>query len=191
MRTLIVTTLISLDGVMQAPGGESGYRHSGWTFNLVQPDEAAYELKAIEQSDAAAMLLGRRTYQEFSRVWPDMDEEFADYNDQPKYVVSTTLEERDLVENWGQTTILRSMADVARLRAGDGGPIIVHGSGTLVHCLQEHRLVDRYHLLVFPVLLGEGLRLFSDKPLEAQRLQLVESEAYSNGIQKNVFDVIR
>ena len=191
MRTLIVTAFTSLDGVMEAPGGETGYRHSGWTFTSVEPDEAAYELKAVEQSDSTAMLLGRRTYQAFSAVWPDMDEEFADYNDQTKYVVSTTLHERDLVGNWGKTTILRSAADVARLRATDGGPITIHGSATLVHSLQEHKLVDRYHLLVFPVLLGEGKRLFSDAPLDAQRLRLVEAQSYANGVQKNVFDVIR
>lgn len=88
-------------------------------------------------------------------------------------------------------TILRSASDVARLRASDGGPISIHGSATLVHSLQEHHLIDRYHLLVFPVLLGAGKRLFSGADLDAQKLKLVDSAVYSNGIQKNVFDVLR
>lgn len=191
MRTLIVTTLISLDGVAEAPGGEPGYRHAGWTFNQVEHLDAAYELKASEQCESTAMLLGRKSYQAFSEVWPDMEEEFADYNDQPKYVVSTTLQQRETHPRWGETKILRSISDVARLRAGDGGPITVHGSLDLVHSLQEHMLIDRYHLLVFPLLLGEGRRLFSDSAMPVQQLRLVESESYANGIQKMVFDVVR
>ena len=191
MRTLIVTCLVSLDGVAEAPGGEDGYRNAGWSFREVAHLDTAYELKASEQSESTAMLLGRKTYQAFSRVWPDMDEEFADYNDQPKYAVSTTLQERDLVDNWGQITLLRSVADVARLRASDGGPIIVHGSLELAQSLQEHKLVDRYHLLVFPLLLGSGRGLFSTAELATQKLALVESQAYANGVQKIVFDVVR
>ncbi|MCW4466259.1 dihydrofolate reductase family protein [Glutamicibacter sp. MNS18] len=191
MRTLIVTAFISLDGVAEAPGGEEGYRNTGWTFTEVEHLDAVYELKASEQSESTGMLLGRKSYDSFSAVWPDMDEEFADYNDQPKFVVSSTLQERDLHPGWGQTSILRSMADVARLRASDGGPITVHGSLELVHCLQEHKLVDRYHLLVFPLLLGEGRRLFSSAELPTQKLDLVESESYANGVQKMVFDVVR
>jgi Dihydrofolate reductase len=105
--------------------------------------------------------------------------------------VSTSLHENQLVDGWGETQILRSAAEVARLRAGEGGPLIVHGSATLVHSLQEHQLIDRYHLLVFPVLLGSGKRLFSEASLATQKLQLVDSAVYSNGIQKNVYDVVR
>lgn len=191
MRTLIATAFISLDGVMEAPGGEPDYRNSGWTMNSVDFDPAAYEMKGTEQGEATALLLGRRSYQAFSPIWPTMTEEFPGYNAMPKYVVSTTLKDKDLVDNWGETTILRSAADVARLRASDGGPISIHGSATLVHSLQEHNLIDRYHLLVFPVLLGAGKRLFSGADLDAQKLKLVDSAVYSNGIQKNVFDVLR
>lgn len=191
MRTLIATAFISLDGVMEAPGGEPDYRNSGWTMTSVDFDPAAYEMKGTEQGEATALLLGRRSYQAFSPVWPSMTEEFPGYNAMPKYVVSTTLKDKDLVDNWGETTILRSAADVARLRASDGGPISIHGSATLVHSLQEHHLIDRYHLLVFPVLLGAGKRLFSGAELGAQKLKLVDSAVYSNGIQKNVFDVLR
>lgn len=191
MRTLIATAFISLDGVMEAPGGEPGYRNTGWTTTSVPFDPAAYELKGNEQLEAEAMLLGRVSYQLFAPVWPQMVEDFPQYNSMPKYVVSSTLQDQDLVDNWGPTQILRSAAEVARLRATDGGPLIVHGSATLLHSLQEHQLVDRYHLLVFPVLLGSGKRLFSDADLPAQKLKLVQSERYSNGIQKIVFDVIR
>ncbi|WP_404291076.1 dihydrofolate reductase family protein [Glutamicibacter arilaitensis] len=191
MRKLIATAFISADGVMEAPGGEPGYRNSGWTMSSVDFDPAAYALKGSEQDEAEAMLLGRVSYQSFSSVWPDLTEDFPKYNAMPKYVVSTTLHNRDLVDNWGQTQILRSAAEVARLRAGDGGPLIVHGSTTLLHSLQEHQLIDRYHLLVFPVLLGAGKRLFSEASLPAQKLALTDSAVYPNGIQKNVYDVVR
>ncbi|GAB3621387.1 dihydrofolate reductase family protein [Glutamicibacter endophyticus] len=191
MRTIIATAFISLDGVMQAPGGEPGYRNSGWTMSATEFDPAAYELKGSEQDEAGAMLLGRKSYQAFSGVWPTMTEEFPRYNAMDKYVVSTTLQPGDLVDNWGKSTLLRSAADVARVRAEDGAPLIIHGSGTLVHSLQEHRLIDRYHLLVFPVLLGAGLRLFSEADLDMQKLHLTAQATYPNGIQKQVFDVVR
>lgn len=191
MRQLIATSFLSIDGVVEAPGGEPGYRNAGWTMNSVDFDPAAYELKGTEQSEATAMLLGRVSYQAFAPVWPSMDEQFPLYNAMPKYVLSTTLTDQDLVDNWGETTILRSIEDVARLRESEGGPISIHGSATLIRSLQEHQLIDRYNLLVFPVLLGEGKRLFSEGSLDAQKLQLVDSAVYSNGIQKNVFDVVR
>lgn len=191
MRTLIATSFVSLDGVVQAPGGEPGYRNSGWTMNSVEFNPAAYELKGAEQEEASAMLLGRHSYVAFCAVWPSMTEQFPQYNAMPKYVLSTTLREKDLAGNWGETAILRSVADVARLRAGDGGPISIHGSATMVHSLQEHQLIDQYNLLVFPVLLGAGKRLFSDASLDAQKLALIDSQVYSNGIQKNVFKVQR
>lgn len=191
MRQLIATSFISLDGVVETPGGEADYRNTGWSMNSVEFDPAAYELKGTEQGEATAMLLGRVSYQAFAPVWPSMDDQFPLYNAMPKYVLSTTLDDKDLIQNWGETTILRSVADVARLRAGEGGPISIHGSATLVRSLQEHQLIDRYNLLVFPVLLGEGKRLFSQESLDAQKLKLVDSQAYPNGVQKNVFDVVR
>ncbi|ANN17438.1 deaminase [Amycolatopsis orientalis] len=191
MRTLIATAFVSLDGVVEGPGGEPGYRNSGWTFNGIEFDEAAYELKGREQGEATAMLLGRVSYQAFSPVWPGMTEEFAGYNAMPKYVVSTTLRDEDLVGNWGETTILRSLDEVAELKETEGGPIIVHGSAELNRNLADARLVDRYHLLMFPVLLGAGKKLFSDTDKDKQNLKLVESEAYGNGVQKLVYDVVR
>ncbi|HET6288410.1 MAG TPA: dihydrofolate reductase family protein [Amycolatopsis sp.] len=191
MRTLIATAFVSLDGVVEAPGGEPGYRNSGWTFDGIEFDEAAYELKGREQEEATAMMLGRVSYQAFAPVWPTMTEEFAGYNAMPKYVVSTTLREEDLVGNWGETTILRSLDDVAKLKETEGGPIILHGSAELDRNLADAGLIDRYHLLLFPVLLGAGKKLFSDTDKAKQNLELVESEAYSNGVQKLVYDVVR
>jgi hypothetical protein len=115
MRTLISTAFVSLDGVVEAPGGEPGYRNSGWTFKNVEFVPEAYELKGREQEESTALLLGRLSYQAFSPVWPGM-EEFAGYKAMPKYVVSTTLTDADLEEAWGETTILRSAADVAALK---------------------------------------------------------------------------
>jgi dihydrofolate reductase len=190
MRTLITTAFVSLDGVVEAPGGEPGYRNAGWTFQGIEFDPAAYELKGREQEQAAAMLLGRVSYQAFSPVWPGMTEDFAGYNAMPKYVVSTTLQESDLVTNWGETTILRSLDDVAALKETEGGPIIVNGSAALNRALADAGLVDRYHLLMFPVLLGAGKRLFGETDKDKQALKLVESETYGNGIQKLVYAVI-
>ncbi|MFI1352368.1 dihydrofolate reductase family protein [Streptomyces sp. NPDC020898] len=190
MRTLISTAFVSLDGVVEAPGGEPGYRNSGWTFKDIEFLPEAYEIKGREQKESTAMLLGRASYESFSPVWPDM-EDFADYKVMPKYVVSTTLTEGDLVPNWGETTILRSLDDVAALKETEGGLIIIHGSATLTRNLSDAGLIDRYHLLVFPLLLGAGKRLFSATDKDTQKLRLVESEVYANGVQKNVFDVVR
>ncbi|WFE43026.1 dihydrofolate reductase family protein [Verrucosispora sp. WMMD1129] len=191
MRTLIATAFVSLDGVVEAPGGEPGYRNSGWTFNDIAFDEAAYEIKGREQDEATAMMMGRVSYQAFAPVWPEMTVEFAGYNAMPKYVVSTTLKEQDLVSNWGEIVILRSLDDVAALKQTEGGPISIHGSATLNRNLSDAGLIDRYHLLVFPVLLGAGKRLFSDADRDKQNLKLIESESYANGIQKLVYDVVR
>ncbi|HEY9337762.1 MAG TPA: dihydrofolate reductase family protein [Kribbella sp.] len=189
MRTLITTAFISLDGVVEGPGGEPGYRNSGWTFKDVAFEEAAYALKGEEQTEATALLLGRVSYQAFSPVWPGMTQEFAGYNAMPKYVVSTTLQDSDLVTNWGETTILRSLDDVAALKETDGGPIIINGSATLNRNLSDAGLIDQYNLLVFPVLLGAGKRLFSDADRDKTNLELVSSESYKNGIQKLVYSV--
>ncbi|NBM17726.1 dihydrofolate reductase family protein, partial [Streptomyces sp. GC420] len=188
MRTLISTAFISLDGVVEAPGGEPGYRNSGWTFKYVEFLPEAFDIKGREQTEATAMLMGRASYEAFSPVWPGM-EDFAEYRVMPKYVVSTTLTEGDLVSDWGETTILRSLDDVAALKETEGGPIIVHGSASLNQALSDAGLIDRYHLLVFPLLLGAGKRLFSTTDKDTQKLKLVEHEVYANGLQKNVFDI--
>ncbi|MGW1678452.1 dihydrofolate reductase family protein [Saccharopolyspora sp. NPDC002376] len=190
MRNLIATAFVSLDGVVEAPGGEPGYRNAGWTFKDIEFDEAVFEIKGREQEEATALMMGRVSYEAFSPVWPQMTEEFPRYKTMPKYVVSTTLKDEDLVDNWGEITILRSLDDVAKLKETEGGPIIINGSATLNRNLADAGLIDRYHLLLFPVLLGAGKKLFSDTDKDKQNLKLVESTAYSNGIQKLVYDVI-
>jgi dihydrofolate reductase len=107
----------------------------------------------------------------------------------PKYVVSRSLQDSDLVSNWGETTILRSLDDVAALKETEGGPIIVNGSATLNCNLSDAGLIDQYNLLVFPVLLGAGKRLFSDADRDKTKLELLSSESYKNGIQKLVYAV--
>jgi len=190
MRTLISTAFISLDGVMEAPGGELGYRNSGWTFKEVEFLPEAFEIKGREQEESTAILMGRTSYEAFSPVWPDM-EEFARYKTLPKYVVSTTLTADKLVSNWGETTILHSLDEVAALKETEGGPIIVHGSACLNHGLADAGLVDRYHLLIHPLLLGAGKRLFPATDKDTQKLKLVEHAVYANGLQLNVLDVVR
>ena len=189
MRQLIVTTFLTLDGVMEAPGG-GDHPDAGWTFKDVEFDEAAYEMKGTEQDEAGALLLGRVSYDEFAPVWHTM-EEFESYNAGEKYVVSTTL--AGDTAPWGDydpVRVLRSVDDVRRLKEDDGGPILVHGSAALAQSLADADLVDRYHLLVFPLLLGSGKRLFGDGG-HKQKLRLLETETYSNGITKAVYDVVR
>lgn len=187
MRTLVVTGFMSLDGVYDSPGG-GDHPHAGWTFKDVEPDEAAYELKATEMGTTGALLIGRRSYEEFAPTWPQM-EEFAAYNAMPKYVVSSTLED----PQWQNTHVLRSLDEVAELKqdgGADDGDIAVHGSPTLAQGLLAAGLVDRFQLLVFPVLLGGGKRLFGAEA-DKSRLRLVDHAAYSNGIVKAVYDVVR
>lgn len=182
MRTLIVTAFITLDGIVDSPGG-GDHPHAGWTFQDVEFDEAAYEIKEREQDEAGALLLGRRTYEEFAPVWPSMTEEFAGYLAMPRYVVSTTLTD---TSTW-PAQVLGSLEEVRELKDGEGAPIIVHGSATLAQGLAAAGLVDRYHLLLYPLLLGSGKRLFGEGC--KQRLTLTESQTYGNGITKAVYDV--
>jgi len=193
MRTLIYTAFVSLDGVVDSPGGGSpteAHRSAGWTFKDIDFLPEAYELKGREQNEASALMLGRVSYLAFSPVWPSMTEQFARYNGLPKYIVSTTLTEDALVDSWGEQTILRSLDDVSDLKQTEGGPITVHGSATLARNLSDAGLIDRYHLLVFPVLLGAGKRMFSDADKDKQVLRAVESATYPNGITKLVYDVV-
>jgi dihydrofolate reductase len=191
MRTLIYTAFVSVDGVVQGPGPEDGYRNGGWTFQGIDFVEDVYELKGREQEEASALLLGRVSYQAFAPVWPSMTAEFPKYNAMPKYVLSTTLKEDDLVDDWGDITILRSIDDVAALKQTDGGPISIHGSASLARGLADADLIDRYHLLVFPWVLGAGKRMWSETDKDRQKLALVESASYANGVQKLCYEVVR
>jgi len=187
MRDIIVTEFISLDGVIEAPGGEPGYRHNGWTFDI-EEDPTMYEYKWEELEPAEALLLGRTTYEGFAAAWPERDGAFADrFNTMRKYVVSTTLTDPE----WANTEVLTDVDAVARLREGDGGPIQVHGSATLVKALHEAGLVDEWHLMVWPVILGSGKRLFPESMEDKTKLTLVETRTYSNGVQLHVLRTAR
>jgi dihydrofolate reductase len=181
MRTIIVTEFISLDGVVEAPGGEEGYRHTGWTFDIEQ-DPTMYEFKSEELRDIDALLLGRRTYEGFAAAWPERDGEFADkFNSMKKYVVSSTLTD----PAWNNTTVI-GLDDVAALRDGEGGPIQVAGSPSLAQGLHRAGLVDQWNLMVFPVILGSGKRLFPTDVEDKQKLQLADARTYTNGVQLQV-----
>ena len=185
MRTLVVTEFITLDGVVEAPGG-GDHPHAGWTFKDVEFDEAAYDIKGRETEAATALLFGGRSDHEFAPVWPSM-EEFATYNAMPKYVVSLML---PAPPEWNNPPrVLRSLDEVADLKETEGGEIHVHGSATLAQGLAAAGLVDRYHLLVFPLVLGSGKRLFGEG--DKTKLSLIEHAAYSNGITLQRYDVVR
>jgi dihydrofolate reductase len=191
MRDLVWTGFMSLDGVVDSPGGtEEGHRSGGWVFQDLDFVPEAWSLKGEELADTTALMFGRRSYEAFAAVWPG-SQDHADYKDLPKYVVSSTLAEDALVDGWGPTTVLRSTEDVAALKEGEGGAIFVHGSAELARRLADADLVDRYNLLVFPVLLGEGKSLFGRADRAKQMLSLREQESYSNGILKLVYDVRR
>jgi dihydrofolate reductase len=183
MGSIIVSEFISLDGVIEAPGGEAGYRHTGWTSDIEQ-DPTMYEYKFVEAREAEALLLGRRTYEGFAAAWPEREGEFADtFNAMPKYVVSSTLTD----PTWNNTHVVSGVDDVAKLVDGVGGPLLVAGSGTLVHGLYDAGLVDEWRLMVFPVILGSGRRLFPSDALDKTKLRLADATTYANGVQLQIF----
>ncbi|UGQ13940.1 dihydrofolate reductase family protein [Yinghuangia sp. ASG 101] len=191
MRNLVYTGFMSLDGVVDSPGGPGeGHRSGGWVVDDLEFVPEAWSLKGEELADTTALMFGRRSYEAFAPVWPG-SADHADYRDLPKYVVSTSLSDDALVDGWGPTSILRSTEDVAALKEGDGGSIFIHGSAELGRRLSEAGLIDRYNLLVFPVLLGAGKSLFDRADRDKHMLALRESETYSNGIVKLVYDVRR
>jgi len=189
-RELVWTGFMSIDGVVDSPGGPvEGHAGGGWVFSTAFLPEA-FELKGTELEETTALMFGRRSYEAFAQVWPQ-SEDHAAYRDLPKYVVSSTLDDADLVDGWGETVVLRSNDDVAALRETDGGPIFLHGSAELARRLAEADLIDRYQLLVFPVLLGEGKSIFPRHDQHQQRLVLRDSAAYANGVVKTVYAVER
>ncbi len=189
-RELVWTGFMSLDGIVDSPGGPSeGHPAGGWVFRTPFLPEA-FALKGEELDETSALMFGRRSYDAFASVWPGSEDHVA-YRDLPKYVVSSTIPDSDLVDGWGQQTILRSTEDVAALKATEGGAIFIHGSAELGRRLAEADLIDRYNLLVFPVLLGGGKSVFSNEDLREQRLELRQSETYGNGVLKVIYAVNR
>ena len=172
----MVSEFVTLDGVMEAPGGEEGHPHSGWVFDFVSPEQEKYKLDEVMESEA--LLLGRVTYEGFAGAWPGRGGPFADkMNNMPKHVVSTTLED----PQWSNTSVMRDVTEVAGLKEQDGGSILVAGSRTLVHGLMEQGLVDELRLMIFPVVLGSGARLFPETP-DKTRLELVDTQAFDSGV---------
>jgi len=179
MGRIVVTEFVSLDGVMEAPGGGEDYKHGGWTFEIDRGEEGN-KFKVDETLGAEALLLGRRTYEGFAAAWPSREGEFADkFNGMPKYVVSSTLENPE----WNNSTVLKGdlVEEVSRLRDTAAGDVYVHGSAQLVQALVEHDLVDELRLMVFPVVLGSGKRLF-DGTSDKKRLRLAESRTVGDGV---------
>ncbi len=179
MGRIVVTEFVSLDGVMEAPGGGEDYKHAGWTFEIDRGEEGN-KFKLDETLGAEALLLGRRTYEGFAAAWPSREGEFAaKFNGMPKYVVSSTLENPE----WNNSTVLKGdlVEEVSRLRDTAAGDVYVHGSAQLVQALVEHDLVDELRLMVFPVVLGSGKRLF-DGTSDKKRLRLAESRTVGDGV---------
>jgi dihydrofolate reductase len=185
MGTLVVTEFVSVDGVFEDPGGAEDYEHGGWTFEYDRGEDGD-KFKLDEVMGAEVQLLGRVTYEGFAAAWPSREGEFADkLNNDPKYVVSTTLEDAQ----WENTTVIsEDVADeISKLKEQTDGVILVAGSGTLVRTLLENDLVDELRLMVFPTLLGRGKRLFPDG-IERLKLKLAEARTVgSNGVQIQIY----
>ena len=179
MGRIVVTEFVSLDGVVEAPGGGEGFVHDGWSFEFSRGEEGD-QFKLDETVDSAALLLGRATYEGFAEAWPSRDGEFADkFNSMPKYVVSSTLKDPE----WTNTTVLDGDVKeaVTKLKEDVDGNIVVHGSARLAQTLFDLDLVDRLHLMVFPVALGAGKRLFGETSAK-RTLELAESQTVGDGV---------
>jgi dihydrofolate reductase len=187
MGRIIVTEFVSLDGVMEDPGGSEDFRHGGWSFEFSRGDEGD-KFKVDETNDAAAMLLGRATYEGFAEAWPSRDGEFADkFNNMPKYVVSSTLENPE----WTNTTVLKGdlAQAVQTVKEQVDGDIVVHGSAQLAQALLDQGLVDELRLMVFPVVLGAGKRLFGPTA-DKRTLRLTDSKVVGDGVAILVYEPV-
>jgi dihydrofolate reductase len=185
MGRIVVTEFVSLDGVMEDPGGAEDFRHGGWAFEFSRGDEGD-KFKLDETRDTEALLLGRTTYEGFAEAWRSRDGEFADiFNNLPKYVVSSTLKD----PSWTNTTVLEGDAAQAasKLKEELDGDIVVHGSAQLARALFEADLVDEVRLMVYPVVLGEGKRLFGTAR-EKKRLKLTSSSTVGDGVEILVYE---
>jgi len=179
MADLIVSALVTLDGVMEAPGGEPGHPHTGWAHPYMGDEQIA--LKYQETLDAEALLIGRVTYESSAGAWPGYEGESADrMNGMPKHVISSTL----VNPAWTNTTVIPGDGNIVpaveSLKRQAVKPILVEGSISLVHTLANAGLVDLYRLLIFPVTVGSGRRLFAGSPNKTE-LELVTSKALANG----------
>ena len=177
MGRIVVTEFVSLDGVMEDPGGAEDFEHGGWTFEIDRGEGDAFKLEETRATEA--LLLGRVTYEGFAAAWPSREGEFADrFNSMPKYVVSSTLQDPE----WNNTTVLSGdlAEEVSNMKERHDGDVVVHGSRQLVQTLVARDLVDELRLMVFPVVLGSGKRLFGESG--KKRLSLVDSKMVGDGV---------
>lgn len=185
MGRIIVTEFVSLDGVMEAPGGGEDYKHAGWTFKISRGEEGnAFKLK--ETLDSEALLLGRVTYEGFAKAWPSVKNEFGDkFNRMPKYVVSSTLKKAD----WNNSTILNGdvTEEVTNLKKKLKGNIVVHGSAQLIQALLANDLIDELRVMVFPVILGSGKKLFGGMG-EKKSMKLISSQTVGDGVEILIYE---
>jgi len=178
MRELIVTEFVSLDGVMEAPGGEAGYPHAGWVAGFFSDELGAYKLE--EQRSADVLVLGRKTYDSFYGAWPQREGPMAEkINTMRKLVASATLSSSD----WHDTTVIGSDLEgaIQTVKREDGGPILIPGSRSVVDALLKAGLVDQLNLQVFPLILGSGMRLYPESS-EPTKLELSSSRALDSGV---------
>jgi dihydrofolate reductase len=181
---IVVTEFVSLDGVMEDPGGSEGTKHAGWSFEISRGEEGD-KFKLDETMGSDALLLGRKTYEGFAEAWPSRDGEFADkFNTMRKYVISSTLQSPE----WSNSTVLSGdlVEDVTRIREEHDGDVVVHGSAQLVQGLLENDLVDELRLMVFPVVLGSGKRLFGETSGK-KRLKLTSATTVGEGVEILVY----
>jgi dihydrofolate reductase len=187
MGRIVITEFVSLDGVIEAPGGGEDFEYGGWSFEIDRGEEGN-KFKLDETLASEALLLGRVTYEGFAAAWPGRkdDEGFADkFNSMPKYVVSSTLENPE----WNNTTVLKGdvVEEVSKLKAEVDGDIVVHGSARLAQTLIDSDLVDALHLMVFPVVLGKGKRVFGETS-DKKRLRLADSKTVGDGVAILVYE---
>ena len=184
MGRIVVTEFISVDGVIEDPGGAEDFKYGGWAFEFDRGDDGN-KFKLDETNDSAALLLGLRTYEGFAAAWPSREGEFADkFNNMPKYVVSSTLKDPE----WTNTTVLEGdvAESVTKLRDEVDGDIVVHGSAQLAQALIESGLVDELRLMVFPVVLGSGKRLFGETS-DKKPLKLTDSKTVGDGVAIQIY----
>jgi dihydrofolate reductase len=185
MGRIVVTEFVSLDGVIEDPGGSENFKHGGWSFEFDRGEEGN-KFKLDETLDTEALLLGRVTYEGFADAWPSREGEFADkFNNMPKYVVSSTLKDPE----WNNSTVLDGdvAESVAKLRDEQDGDVVVHGSAQLVQTLLDQDLVDELRLMVFPVVLGSGKRLFGETS-DKKGLRLADSRTVGDGVAILVYE---
>jgi dihydrofolate reductase len=188
MGRIVVTEFVSLDGVMEDPGGSEDFEHGGWSFEFDRGDEGD-KFKLDETMETEALLLGRVTYQGFAQAWPSRSGEFADkFNTMPKYVVSSTLSETE----WSNSTVLEGDAveEISKLKQEVDGEILVPASIQLVRTLLEHDLVDELRLMVYPVLLGAGERLFGETG-DKKPMRLVATQTLDDSLAYLTYEFVR